>query len=74
MESADRSAGDGNKAKRKNLPGEHRAASIDEARQRRHQHVRTHKQNSSGERENRASLDEGAQIIPRSKQQPNRER
>src|SRR5580692_152814 len=72
MKSTDRSASDGDKAKRKNLSRENRTASIDESRERRHHHVGADKQNSRRKRKNGASLYESAQIIARREKQPHR--
>ena len=73
MKSADRSARNGDEAKRKNFPGKNRAASVDKARQRRHQHLRSHQQDSRSQRKNRTRFDERAQIIARREQQPHRQ-
>src|SRR5271163_3441091 len=70
MKSADCSASDGDKAERKNLSRENRPASINKSRERRHHHVGADKQNSGRKRKNGSGLDEGAQIIARSKKQP----
>src|SRR5580658_1716552 len=63
MKSADRAAGDGDEAKRKNLPRENWTASVDESRKRRHYHVGPDEQNSRRKRKNGSRLDERAEII-----------
>jgi len=60
MESADRAACDGDEAEWENLSGEHWARAIDEARERWHEDVRTHKEDSGGQGEDRSRFDEGA--------------
>ena len=74
MKSADRAASNGNKAKRKDFPREHRSIAIDKFRQRRHQYVRPHQKYSRRQRKNRTGFNERAQIIPRREQQPHRQR
>src|SRR5579859_5221079 len=70
MKSADRAAGDGDEAKRKNLTCKNWPRSVDESCQRRHHDLRPDKQNPRRKRKNGPRLDERAQIIAGREQQP----
>src|SRR5690348_3891953 len=74
MKSTDRSACDGNEAKREYFSGKNRARSVHKARQGRHQNLWPNKENARGQNEKCSRLDEGDQVVARRQQQPHRQR
>src|SRR5262249_54363217 len=74
VEAAYGAASDGDEAKRKDLAGKHRAAAVNEARQRRHKNWGAQEENARGKREDGSRLNERAQIVARREQQPHGKR
>ncbi len=74
MKAGDRSASDRDEAKRKHLAGEDRPGAIHKARQRRQFQLRMREENADCQEEDHPEFYEGAQIVSRREQQPNRQR
>ena len=73
MEAADRTAGDRDEDEREELPGEDRPRAVDEARHRRHLERRQDDDDAERQGGDDPDLDEGAQVVARREQQPDRE-
>ena len=65
---------DRDEAEREDRAPEHRPGAVDEAGQRRHVDRRLDQQDARGQRQDRADLDEGRQVVARREQQPDRQR
>src|SRR5882724_2528840 len=70
MKSADGAAGDGDKAKRKDLAGEHGAGAVDEVRERRHEDLWANQKDACSKCKNGTCFDERAEVIARCEKQP----
>src|SRR5947207_15520411 len=73
MKAGNRAAGHGDETERKDFACKNRTRTIRKASERRQQHLRMRRENSKRQRQDRAQLDEGAQVIARRQQQPYRQ-